>query len=448
MNKQLITWIAGGCALVALGFALFLGVVLQAAGASNIGQNSGCTAPAVAVSDASTPQGSASAQTSTPTTSTPDATATPNDDESFCYPASRSASEVVQWAKAMADALYVNPSCGSKRGGNCNDTWYTSAFPKEVIAYGQNWCHAHGNCADWANGTYQCVSFVRSAYSQVYPMNFTNDAFGLWETYQHVPGWQEIPAAATANVYERFLPEPGDVMVFKDLHVGHVAIVMAVQPPSGQTNGWVEFANANSSSAYDRMPLMPNLEVDTREWAPSGEQFIVWGYIRPKPAASQGLVRISQLDPGQYASSTEYQTWAYSACSAAAMTEVLNAYGKQLRIHDVLTVEDGLHEITPSGGLQEDVGIANTMKAFGFKTNWGEHFTLEQVIGTANGGQPVIVSWPPSRYDGGHIVVVTGGDLAGGQVRIADSSSWNRQVVSIAQFQQWWAGFAAVATPA
>ena len=43
--------------------------------------------------------------------------------------------------------------------------------------------------------------------------------------------------------------------------------------------------------------------------------------------ASQQLVRVSQLDPAQYSSSEEYNTWAYSACSAAAMTEVFNAYG-------------------------------------------------------------------------------------------------------------------------
>jgi hypothetical protein len=111
-------------------------------------------------------------------------------------------------------------------------------------------------------------------------------------------------------------------------------------------------------------------------------------------------------------------------------------------------VEAGLHEITPEGGLQEDVGIANTMRAFGFQTNGGEHWQLSQVIETANAGQPVIVSWPPSRYDGGHLVVVTGGDLSANTVQIADSSSWNRQVVSVSQFLQWWAGAAFVSTPA
>jgi hypothetical protein len=348
----------------------------------------------------------------------------------------------------MADALYVNPACGNRRGGNCNDTHYSNAFPQPVIAYGQTWCKAHGDCADWANGSYQCVSFVRGAYSQVYPMRFTNDAFGLWATYQHAPGWQEIPSLATADPARRFLPEPGDVMVFKDLSVGHVAIVMAVQPPSGQKNGWIAFANANSSSAYDRMPLLPNLIVDTSEWAASGANYAVWGYIRPKLSLTGSIVRINQIDQAQYASYNEWQTWAYSACSVAAMTEVLNSYGFHLRIHDVLTIESARGDIDPTLGLTHDGGIADTLAQFGLKTNWGEHWSLAQVLGTANGGSPVIVGWPPSHYAGGHIVVVVGGDLSAGTVEIADSSLWNRHEVSVGQFMQWWAGFAAAATPA
>ena len=365
----------------------------------------------------------------------------------MCFPASPYAAAVVQWATAMANALYVNPACGKVRSyPNCYDTWYTSAFPPAVIAYGQQWCQAHHDCADWANGTYQCVSFVRGAYSQVYPMTLTNNAFGLWATYQHQPGWQEIPAAAAADPMQRGIPEAGDVMVFRDNGVGHVAIIMSVQLPVDGHNGWIVFANANSSSAYDRMPLMPNLLVDTSAWRGN---YVVWGYLRPlvapRGSASERLVRLSQLDRGQYASPEEYATWAYSACSAAAMTEVLNAYGFHLRIHDVLQVENRLGYITPRDGLLADQGIAATMRVFGLTTTWGEHWTLAQVLNAANAGTPVIVGWPPARYPGGHLVVVVGGN--GTTVEIADSSRWNRHSLSVAQFMRWWAGFAAVAVP-
>ena len=51
----------------------------------------------------------------------------------------------------------------------------------------------------------------------------------------------------------------------------------------------------------------------------------------------------------------------------------------------------------------------------------------------------MIVSWPPSRYPGGHIVVVVGGNQAANTADLVDSSSWDRHTLSVAQFQQWWA---------
>jgi Peptidase_C39 like family len=161
--------------------------------------------------------------------------------------------------------------------------------------------------------------------------------------------------------------------------------------------------------------------------------------------ASQQLVRISQLDPNQYASADEYNTWAYSACSAAAMTEVFNAYGHQYRITDILNREAKIGEITPALGLLRPEGIENTAAQFGFKTIWGNSWTLDRVIETANHGNPVIVDFPPDRYDGGHLLVVTGGNSS--TVFLADSSGWNRHSLSRGQFLQWWVGFAAVVTP-
>lgn len=161
--------------------------------------------------------------------------------------------------------------------------------------------------------------------------------------------------------------------------------------------------------------------------------------------ASQNLARIGQLDPAQYSSTADYNLWAFSACSTAAMTEVINAYGHHYRIADILKVEASLNEITPSLGLVEDSGVARTMGKFGFKTNWGYSLSYDQVVATANQGEPVIVAWPPSRYAGGHLVVVKGGNSQ--TIVIADSSLYNRHSMSRAQFMKWWAGFSAVATP-
>jgi hypothetical protein len=183
---------------------------------------------------------------------------------------------------------------------------------------------------------------------------------------------------------------------------------------------------------------------------------LVWfaNSSQPTPAAnqkeafsgtSQPLVRISQLDPAQYNSPQEYATWAYSACSAAALTEVLNAFGRHYRVTDVLKVEAQINEITPQLGLLEESGIQRTAAQFGFKTSWGHNLSLDQVISTANRGEPVIVSFPPDRYAGGHILDVIGGDSQ--RVLLADTSRWNRQSLSRSQFLAWWEGFSAVVTP-
>jgi len=188
----------------------------------------------------------------------------------------------------MARALYVNPACGGRISyPDCYFTWYkapgsryppaTPTFPQAVIQYGVQVCPG---CSAWANGSYQCVSFVRGAYSQVYPMRLTANAFDLWAVYATQPGWREIPSAS-APAGQRGIPRPGDVMVFKDASIGHAAIVMSVEMPSMTTLGAITFSNANSVSPYTTMPLLPNLTVDTAMWP----GYSVWGYIRPSPGA-------------------------------------------------------------------------------------------------------------------------------------------------------------------
>jgi hypothetical protein len=161
--------------------------------------------------------------------------------------------------------------------------------------------------------------------------------------------------------------------------------------------------------------------------------------------ASARLVRIAQLDCGQYASRSECSTWAYSACSAASLTEVINAYGYHYRIIDILRQEVAVQAITPQSGLLDSQGIERTAARFGFTTTWGEHVSLDQVIAAANSGRPVIVDWPPYKYEGGHLLVVVGGDNT--MVYLADSSRYNRRILSRTQFLQWWAGYAALLKP-
>jgi hypothetical protein len=161
--------------------------------------------------------------------------------------------------------------------------------------------------------------------------------------------------------------------------------------------------------------------------------------------ASKALVRIDQMATDQYSSTAEYNMWADAACSTATMTEVMDAYGHSYRVTDVLKVEVGLNQITPQLGLLSSNGIDVTVAKFGFQTTHLSNATLDQVIQIANQGRPVIVSFPPDRVAGGHILIVRGGTAS--QVYLADSSLLNQTEMTRSAFLSLWEGFAVVVTP-
>ena len=271
-----VTAVAGGVVVIMmLGFVTLTGLSASLAWSQSGGYGGG---PGICLA------ATATATKGSPTPGSFVATPSPTITVPGCVPASQIGAQVVALAKSMADALYVNPACGGHISyPDCYYTWYKAPgstyppglpiFPQAVIDYARQICPG---CAAWANGTYQCVSFVRGAYSQVYPMRLTANAFDLWAIYAGQPGWQEIPSA-TAPPRQRGLPMPGDVMIFQDTSIGHAAIVMSVLRPSATVDGAITFSNSNSVSPYTTMPLLPDLTVDTSRWP----GYTVWGYIRP-----------------------------------------------------------------------------------------------------------------------------------------------------------------------
>ncbi len=166
----------------------------------------------------------------------------------------------------------------------------------------------------------------------------------------------------------------------------------------------------------------------------------------PRPTASQTITRVNQLDPSQYESTAQYSLWSYSACSAAAMTEVINAYGHDYRLADILKIEANLKQITPDLGLLYGAtSIARTVAQFDFSTHALTMPSLDDVLNLANAGTPVIVGWPPDRWQGGHVLVVRGGDAH--TVDLVDSSKLNMQSMPRTTFLKYWVGFAVVVTP-
>jgi hypothetical protein len=291
-SRKVLLAMTGGVVVMLLGFVTLTGISASLAWTEGGGYGSGSV---ICQSAPTAPD------TGLPTPGASGATPSPSGTAPACVPASKVGTQVVALAKAMADALFVNPACGGHISyPDCYYTWYKApgstyplglpSFPQAVIQYGEQVCPG---CSAWANGTYQCVSFVRGAYSQVYPMRLTANAFDLWATYTRQQGWQEIPAAA-APPGQRSMPMPGDVMIFKDTSIGHATIVMSVVRPSSTMDGAITFSNANSVSPYTTMPLLPDLTVDTSGW--SG--YTVWGYIRPAGAVSAS----STLASGRFSS--------------------------------------------------------------------------------------------------------------------------------------------------
>lgn len=168
--------------------------------------------------------------------------------------------------------------------------------------------------------------------------------------------------------------------------------------------------------------------------------------VTTTPAAGS-VRRISQLDPSQYdAPPFDEQTWWDSACSAAAMTMVIDAYGHSYRIVDILREEVRLHEITVSDGLLHSSGIDRTVAQFGFSATWLHPGSLDQVIATANSGKPVIANLRGPNFPTGHFQVIKGGTST--QVYTADPSRLNMTVWTRQAFLAYYTGIAVVVEPA
>jgi hypothetical protein len=121
------------------------------------------------------------------------------------------------------------------------------------MRWGQQRCPG---CVEWQSGSFQCVSFVLAAYSQLHPLDFSGngDMFNsLYSTsvarqrgYVHIPtGMRGLPLS------------PGDMMAWRGGGAGHVSIVLAWEAPKGREPGKIVFAGANARAPIDTLSLDP-----------------------------------------------------------------------------------------------------------------------------------------------------------------------------------------------
>jgi hypothetical protein len=153
-------------------------------------------------------------------------------------------------------------------------------------------------CSDMVPGNVQCVEFVKGAFFLAHePVTVHPDAIDWWYAYATMPGWTEIPSAA-APPDQRGVPKLGDVVIWDDGGAGHIAIVIGVQLPLSDKDGWVEVAQGNGPGNrfpgsdwpgnYLKMVLKPDLSVLT--WP----GYRVMGYIRETTPRSRMPTNLAQ----------------------------------------------------------------------------------------------------------------------------------------------------------
>lgn len=150
---------------------------------------------------------------------------------------------VVNEALYLAAALYNGPPDGY-------DTWYHAAMIPDVLAF---WTKDCPGCAAWEQGNLQCVMLITAAYGLAgQPLPYVGNAITFYTSgaYAHAPGWEMVSPYS--------MPLPGDIIVLSSPYfggVGHVVLVVDVQPPHDGKPGYVQFAQANGPGALNQEPL-------------------------------------------------------------------------------------------------------------------------------------------------------------------------------------------------
>jgi hypothetical protein len=156
------------------------------------------------------------------------------------------------------------------------------------------------------------------------------------------------------------------------------------------------------------------------------------------------------MRPDLYDSTDQFNAWWDAACSAAVISEVLTAWGKQGasigRMIDVMQPD-----ISLNGGLLTPYGFQRGAQAFGYRADISWKLTYKQLLYITNVlGLPVIVNVRISYgyyhfFAGGHFLVMTGGDDQG--LTIVDSSEYYIHYLPLDTFASMFTGMTAVVVP-
>lgn len=154
--------------------------------------------------------------------------------------------------------------------------------------------------------------------------------------------------------------------------------------------------------------------------------------------------------PAQYDNYQQFTDWWDAACSAAVSSEVLTAWGvPNATIGKLIDVMQP--DISLNGGLLSPHGFERGAEAFGYRADVSWKLDYKQMLYITNTlGLPVIVNVRISYgyyhfFDGGHFLVMTGGDSQG--LSIVDSSEYYIKYLPINTFDSMFTGMTTVIVP-
>ena len=205
-------------------------------------------------------------------------------------------------------------------------------------------------------------------------------------------------------------------------------------------NATSSMATLAALSATQRPVAFPSTGARTEGVAPQGVAATRPGSPQaPSKARIDDFMRsikgFDQTKASEYDSAAQARTWGYSTCSAAALTAVLRAAGKDVKISDVM--REMPNGMTVDLGLVSRPALVNAANAFGAQAT-DDVTSYEKLRAATEAGQPVLVDYRDAKFPQGHFVVVTGVTEEG--VRVADSSRYDLTFIPRGEFMRSWSG--------
>jgi hypothetical protein len=163
-------------------------------------------------------------------------------------------------------------------GSQENEYYADDPMLRPAIAYWKRACqNSNGSlCADAQSGNLQCVEFVAAVFAGTDDeLPYIGNADRFWTLYQGKPGWQEIPASAVRQQ----APAPGDMVAWSGGNAGHLALVVAVQPPAHGHDGSITVLQTEAADLFDKLTWHANGHID------SWPGYTLQGFVRQQEIA-------------------------------------------------------------------------------------------------------------------------------------------------------------------